>query len=180
MAVCRQICGEEAFKNIILCTNMWDTVKNDRDVGKKREKQLIGEFWADMLHGGSIAVRHDGSRDSGLRILKKALEKAPIPLRIQLELVNECKALGDTAAGKQVRAGIDALKLRYERELAELRAEAERGQEHDEVMMEKMRSDMENYNTTVGHLEKDAHTLTASKKVRRQQLSATCNLSFSE
>ncbi|KAL2833776.1 hypothetical protein BDW59DRAFT_156578 [Aspergillus cavernicola] len=49
----RQLCGQEALKNIILATTMWDKVAAEE--GARREKELIDtpEFWGWMLGKGS-------------------------------------------------------------------------------------------------------------------------------
>jgi hypothetical protein len=60
----RDLCGVDALKNVIT-TTCWDLVSDD-ELGSKRERQLISEFWEPMTRHGSQVARLQPSAYIGL------------------------------------------------------------------------------------------------------------------
>ena len=69
-----QLCGENAFKNVILTTTMWDEV--DDKTGATQEVELKGIYWKDMISRSSSVGRFEGSRDSAFRLIAPFLDEA--------------------------------------------------------------------------------------------------------
>lgn len=118
----RQLCGKDPLKNVILATTFWDKVSGE--LGDEREAELRAkpEFWGDMIKRGSQVTRFT-NRDSALEILELVLPMKPIPLEIQLELVDQDKRLVETAAGKSVNEELNRLEQRHEDELRKIKEE---------------------------------------------------------
>lgn len=129
----RELCGRDPLRNVILATTFWGKV--DQAEALKREKQLAEteEFWGGMLEAGSIMERLIG-RESALAIVSLLLGKNPIALQIQHELVDEAKALIDTAAGQTVNEELMRLQHEHKSELARMRNEMDELKEHDEQL----------------------------------------------
>ncbi|KAF5340897.1 hypothetical protein D9758_012199 [Tetrapyrgos nigripes] len=98
----RWLCGPEALRNVVLLTNVWDGVS--LEVGEARENELKSEdkFWKPVLDKGAQVFRHDNTVGSAQAIVRYLVDKYPLPLRIQTELVDEHKHLTDTAAGAEL------------------------------------------------------------------------------
>jgi hypothetical protein len=62
-----ELCGSYNLKNVILVSTKWDTI--DPNVGARREQQLAGEYWADLLGCGAQMARHYNTTKSALAIL---------------------------------------------------------------------------------------------------------------
>ncbi|CEJ55732.1 hypothetical protein PMG11_01970 [Penicillium brasilianum] len=75
-----------------------------------------------MIKRGSQVTRFT-NRDSALEILELVLPMKPIPLEIQLELVDQDKSLVETAAGKSVNEELNRLEQRHEDELRKIKEE---------------------------------------------------------
>jgi hypothetical protein len=93
-----RICGRHNFKYVILVSTGWDT--SSEATATRREGELIKSFWHDMIQNGSIVQRHDGSRDSALRIVSTIVDRNE---RIVPELqrdMNKGLNCEDTAAGR--------------------------------------------------------------------------------
>lgn len=97
----RKLCGDEALKNVILCTTMWSSVSPE--VGAEREEVLRTMFWKDLIDRGASAVRFDGTRIDALNILSRLmfLRNAPL-LQIQRQLADEGKSVKETTAGAYI------------------------------------------------------------------------------
>ena len=102
----KELCGSEALPNVVLVTTMWDIV--DPDLGKQREDELRNniKFWQPLISGGAQVAQFRNSIESGEAIVKTLGELGPAKLRIQVELVEERKALVETDAGKVVDANL--------------------------------------------------------------------------
>ena len=100
----KKLCGEKAYKHVVLATTMWDDIPT-YDEGIKRERELINtkEWWGHMYEQGSKILRHNGERDSALAVIAELVNSSgPVVLQIQREMVEEHKDLEDTAAGQEV------------------------------------------------------------------------------
>jgi hypothetical protein len=114
-----KLCGSGALQNVIFVTTMWDEV--DELTGSMREEKLRANVWASMIASGSQMARFDATYRSAWQILDQ-LNGVHRPLQLQVEMVDEKKALAQTAAGfvlfqlvdrfiTQFRAMIIALRL---------------------------------------------------------------------
>ena len=105
MRMFRELCGSEVLPNVVLVSTMWDIV--DFDLSKQREDELRNsKFWQPLINGGGQVALFRNSIESGEGIVKTLGELGPVKLRIQVELVDERKALVETDAGKVVDANL--------------------------------------------------------------------------
>lgn len=122
----RKLCGNDALKNIVLATTMWELV--DPDVGDKREKHLIDnpEFWGWMHENGSQITRHQNSRDSALRIVdifaSRDTTKQKVDLGIQREMVKHGKTLDQTDAGIELDKELAKERAKFLERLGSIKA----------------------------------------------------------
>ena len=106
----RQLCGEKALEMVVLGTTNWGEV--DESVGKRREDQLRGNFWKEMIESGSETRRFHNTQESAQAFLDRILDKNKPrilsstsndrSLRIQEELVNLQRSIPETEAGKEL------------------------------------------------------------------------------
>ncbi|KAL1302313.1 hypothetical protein AAFC00_002727 [Neodothiora populina] len=149
----RKLCGEGGLSNVILATTMWDTGKTVEDIKtfEMREEQLIQDFWKRMIDKGSQVRRYYNSRESALDLIHDLMRRDTVTLDIQKELVDDGKALGDTAAGSYIDEEIQKMMKKHQEELEELlrmmetsteSARHEITQEYNKIL-EKMRASEE-------------------------------------
>jgi hypothetical protein len=72
----RQLCGDKAFKRIVLGTTNWGGV--DENVGKEREQQLAENFWNTMIASGSKSLRFNQTKTSARGFLDVILRHLPV------------------------------------------------------------------------------------------------------
>lgn len=99
----RALCGDAGLRNVVLATNMWGEV--DAAVGAAREAELSADslLFKPVLDKGARMARHANTRDSALAILRPLVESVPMLLQVQRELVDERRAVEQTAAGEELR-----------------------------------------------------------------------------
>ena len=121
--VFEQLCGKNAFKNVILITTMWDDV--DKETGDAREVELKKIHWKPMIDRGSSTGRFEGTRDSAFRLIAPLLDEANTrnALLLQKELVDLDMTLSETRAGQKLRSEIKQLVKQHQDFLQEIREE---------------------------------------------------------
>jgi len=125
----RKLCGERALQNVVIVTNMWEGV--DRRVGEKREAELKGKdiFFKPVLEKRAQMARHENNIRSAEDILRLGLNNRPLPLRIQVELVDEHKSISETSAGEELNQELDAQIRKHKEDLRILEEEIQRAVE---------------------------------------------------
>jgi len=121
-----ELCGKNAFKNVILTTTMWDEV--DEETGATREEELKGIYWKAMIDRHSSTGRFVGTRDSALRLIAPFLDEANTRNRLllQKELVDLDLRLSETHAGQKLRSEIKQLAKQQQELLHQIREELKR------------------------------------------------------
>jgi hypothetical protein len=92
-----QLCGAGTLQNVILTTTMWDVV--EAEIGSRREKQLLMEFWRPMMDKGCRMARFNFTSKSAWEIINNLVVNGHRPLDIQEEMVDNLNPLAQTAAG---------------------------------------------------------------------------------
>ena len=93
----QNLCGTEAFKNVVLVTTMWDKV--GKEVGCVREDLLTTKYWNTMIKLGSRTSRFHGNTESALDIISQ-FQDAQCTVLLQKELVDQRLKLAKTFAGR--------------------------------------------------------------------------------
>jgi RNA binding exosome subunit len=114
----RKLCGEQAERNVILGTTKWSEVLPE--VGKRREDELKGHYWNQMIASGSRVQRFQGTHESARKIVNMILDSVETTehLQIQRELVELSRYIPETEAGKTLRYTLQQL-LEMQRKMAE-------------------------------------------------------------
>ena len=120
----KEICGPEALGNVILLTTMWDVVESEA-VGARRQQELRDDFWADMIESGSMVRKFDGSTAMAEALVCRLLNKAPVVLQIQKDVMENKKRLQDTKAGQRILPRIESSLREKERHIESLARDAE-------------------------------------------------------
>lgn len=96
------LCGKNAFHNVVLTTTMWDQV--DEETGGVREEQLKSIYWRTMLERNSTTSRFKGTRESALRLIEPLIDAAnkKSSLLLQEEMVDLRSKLPETSAGARL------------------------------------------------------------------------------
>ncbi|KAG6829871.1 hypothetical protein H0H92_003215 [Tricholoma furcatifolium] len=93
-----KLCGQAAAKKVVFATTMWDKVTQEKAV--RREQQLQGDMWREMIERGSTMHRVETS-DAARAIIDFLVEKNDChPIKIQREMVDGNKLVAETRAGR--------------------------------------------------------------------------------
>ncbi|KAF7327943.1 hypothetical protein MKEN_00374500 [Mycena kentingensis (nom. inval.)] len=167
----RELCGEDAFKNVVVITTMWDTIASE--VGDKRETQLKTDqkCFKPVLDKGAQLVRHDNTVASAQAILHCVLENTPSVLRIQSEIVDEGKTLGQTAAGVEINRELAKQAKMHKAEMDELRERMEDAiRERNDEARQEVEDATRELHEKMQRVKNDAQTLTAAHQEQMEQM----------
>jgi len=136
------MCGDEALRNVVIMTNMW--AKVTPEVGNAREQELSSRFFNLALDKGALLLRHNDTTESAHNVIRNILNKQPVTLQIQKEIVDEWKRIEETTAGKELQKELDEQvrkRLEQLRELQEMlnRTEADDEDTRQELQQEVLR-----------------------------------------
>ncbi|KAF8842100.1 P-loop containing nucleoside triphosphate hydrolase protein [Paxillus ammoniavirescens] len=129
----QELCGEEAYPNVLIVTNMWQNVTAEEGNDRERELATKDIFFRPILDKHAKMLRHENTQKSAHSIIQNLVEKEPVVLQIQREL-GEGMDITQTAAFKQLDKEMSELAARHKKELEDLReemAEAERSQDEE-------------------------------------------------
>ncbi|KAI1412212.1 P-loop containing nucleoside triphosphate hydrolase protein [Hypoxylon sp. FL1857] len=135
------LCGDTAFRNVILVTTMWDIT--EKGLAEEREKQLRSkrEYWGYMVDKGSEILRHDNSKESALQVIEHLIKKnSRVILNVQDEIVNGNQPLNQTTVGQGVLKVLAEQTDKFTKELKSLESDLTQAlQKKDEEMAQLMR-----------------------------------------
>ncbi|KAL6918254.1 hypothetical protein FSST1_009749 [Fusarium sambucinum] len=148
LSMFKQLCGESAFRHVVLCTSMWDNLGTVfPDIGTTREKELIdtSSFWATMHAGGSQVARWLGTKESAEAVVGQIIEihqeNGKARLKIQEELVDGGMSLDETGAGREVQREILEVKAELKEKIQQLQsAQEEMIRESNETLANELAS----------------------------------------
>ncbi|KAF9386283.1 gTPase, IMAP member 8 [Mortierella sp. AD011] len=135
-----KLCGEQSYRNVVMLTGRWGSMEVSEAV--ERENELKWRFWKEYIDAGCQLDRYRDRNDL-VRIFESFLQKPPVVLDIQREIVDEGKTLDKTAAGEYVNHELENEKKRIEKELAEIAAEYNDQNEQMKGLMDEDRSKLE-------------------------------------
>ena len=95
----RELCGEDCFARITLCTTFWDLYKTKPSVPNARLEELkTPEFWGEMISSGSKISKAPTERQGAALFFLSMTRPESLIMQIQREVVDEGKRLDKTAA----------------------------------------------------------------------------------
>lgn len=128
------MCGQAGMSRAVLCTTMWSDIRPE--IGARREQQLRGTFWADMIDQGCTVHRFRDSYESTWKIVG-ILPTERDNITISREIHEEKKGLNETAAG--VRFDEELNKLIADQRDASRRLEEQATEQGNHVLVAELR-----------------------------------------
>ena len=169
----QKLCGESAFQNVVIVTNMWGEV--DPRIGEAREAELMTDdiFFKPVLDKGAQIARHENTVTSAQKIIRLVLDNHPIPLRIQVELVDEHKDISETSAGEELTQEINAQIVKHQEEMRVLREEMEQAmKDKDEETRRELEIETQKMQREVERFENDAKRFGSDYRKKKDRVDA--------
>lgn len=187
----KKLCGEGAFKNVVIVTNRWGEV--EAEVGVRREAELKSEknFYKLALDGGAQVARHvDTARtarhvdtdrtarhvDNALsaeEIIGLLLNKDPVALRVQEEIIRPNTGITDTGAGMEVDRDLQEQIKKHEQEKQEILEEREQAlKDKDDESRRELEIEAKRVDEEIEKFQNERKTLESDYKKEMEKLYA--------
>ena len=169
----RKLCGDTTLQNIVIVTNMWGEVSPR--VGDAREAELMGDdiFFKPVLDRGGQMARHNNTVASAENIIRRILDNRPLPLRIQVELVNERKDISDTGAGEELNRELSTQIRKHQEEIRILKEEMEQAtKDKDEGTRTALEIETRRMQKEIERLKNDAERFASGYRREKDRLEA--------
>jgi len=115
----QSLCGQEVLENVLLTTTQWSNV--DPVEGQAREDNLRDPgLWGGLIGRGATLRRFDGTRESGMDLIRKLMSNRRKPLDIQDQMVEKRMTLLETNAGKCINEELIDLERKYKEKIESL------------------------------------------------------------
>lgn len=121
----KEICGEEAYKNIVLATTFWDKVSEVDGVAREQELFEEDTFWGKLIAKGAKSIRLSSDKQARKTLLEGMGTKASAILKIQKEMVEEGRSFEETTAATEIDHALTKLKLEQAETLRTAQAQAD-------------------------------------------------------
>ena len=117
----RELCGPEAYKNVVVLTTFWDEVPTYE--GVEREAELESKVFAKLVEGGAQFMRLDHTVESARAVLRQILLMPPTIVQIQREMRIDGLSLIETVVGSGRSKEIEKNLAEYKKKIADITAE---------------------------------------------------------
>lgn len=158
-----ELCGDKATENVVLVTSMWDKVDQER--AKKREDELIRDYWADMLRYRATHSRFENTESSAWRVLEPLIDDQRLRqvLLLQEELVDLKKRINETKAGLALYDELFELLEREKKDVKKLEEQVAKNPDAAEEIREERAHTQANIDRIFKQL--DAQKISVGRKV---------------
>ena len=172
LSMFRNLCGEDAFRNVVLVTTFWDELQ-DQAKGESRESQLAQrpEWWGYMTSKGSKLRRFDNTKEAALSIVGELIGVPTITLQVQEEMVHRGLEVEQTTAGEALNKELLEQQAQHEEELRDLQIEKERAQRDHDTQLQQFLETMEAEKTALlREIEREQAALHADRREERRRM----------
>ena len=150
---------------------MWEG--GSRGVNEAREKELSDKFFKTALEKGAQMIRHHSNVESAHDIVRTVMKNHPAVLQIQRELVDERKAIIDTAAGGTLNDELQEQAGRHKAELDEVRAEMQQVlKTKDKQMVQELEDARRDLEAKIEKIEEDTKRMAANYAAEKEKMEA--------
>ena len=150
---------------------MWEG--GSQDTNESREKELSDKFFKPALEKGAQMIRHRSNVESAHDIVRKIMNNHPAALQIQRELVDERKAIIDTAAGGTLNDELQEQAERHKAELEEVRAEMREAlKAKDKQLKQELEDARKDLEAKIEKIEEATKRMAANYAAEKEQMEA--------
>jgi hypothetical protein len=167
----RELCGDSSLKNVVILTNMWGEVS--LQVGEAREAELAREdkFFRPALDKRAQLARHTNTVESAKAILRLLVQKKPVALRIQRELVDQHKDISQTAAGEELNRELMLQAQKHREEMRKLQEDMQAAiNERDEETRRELEEEHRKLRERMAKVQNDSEKLASDYNRDKERL----------
>jgi hypothetical protein len=165
----QELCGKEAYKNVLMVTNMWGEANEDA-LAREQELRDKDIFFKPILDNGALLLRHMNDQESAHKIIQNLTSIDPVVLRIQAELA-AMNDITQTSAYAQLNRELMEQAEKNRQELEKLRVELEEAaQAQDEETRMELQEESEKMEAELLRVQNEATTLASEYQAELRRI----------
>ena len=165
----RKICGDAVSKNIVLVTNTRG--ETPREICEAREEEISSGLFKSILDDGGQMVRYSNTVQSAHDVIRKIMEKRPVVLQIQRELVDKWKDIINTTAGEAIDQELKEQIRRHRVELRGVQEEmVEASREGDEETRQELEEEMQRLQEMMADIARELEEIPANYALEKERV----------
>lgn len=166
----QELCGKEAYKNVLMVTNMWGEANQEDALAREQELREKDIFFKPILEDGAVLLRHMNDQESAHKIIQKLTGIDPVVLRIQSELA-AMNDITQTGAFAQLNRELMEQAEKNRQELEKLRVELEEAaQAQDEETRMELQEESEKMEAELLRVQNEAATLASEYQAELRRI----------
>lgn len=166
----QELCGKEAYKNVLMVTNMWGDVVTEDTLAREQELREKDIFFKPILENGAHLLRHMNDQESAHKIIHNLTGIKPVALRIQSELA-AMNDITQTSAYAQLNRELMEQAEKNRQELEKLRVELEEAaQAQDEETRMELQEESEKMEAELLRVQNEATTLASEYQAELRRI----------
>ncbi|KAG8731937.1 hypothetical protein FRC11_001479 [Ceratobasidium sp. 423] len=130
----RGLCGQETLSNVLIVTNMWSNPPTTKEVRNEKQLRENSKFFQPAIAAGARMVRRPyKNSESAHDIIRMLLDKPPVAMKIQRQIVDEGEGFYTTDAAMALGEELAQMKQRHLTEIEEVREELRQAKEQNNI-----------------------------------------------
>jgi chromosome segregation ATPase len=132
--ILRELCGQETLSNVLIVTNMWSDPPTAKQLQTEKQLQESSKFFEPAIKAGARMVRRPRKdADSAHDIIRLLLDKAPVAMKIQRQIVDDGEGFYSTDAVRVLGEELAEAEQRHQQEIEEVKKELRKAKEQNDV-----------------------------------------------
>ncbi|KAG9088090.1 hypothetical protein FS749_002422 [Ceratobasidium sp. UAMH 11750] len=132
--VFRELCGQRSLSNVLIVTTMWSDPPNNPQIKRERQLKEDVRYYQPALQAGAQmarCLRKDAA--SAREIVRMVVDKNPVVMKVQEELVDEKKGFYTTGAAQVLGKELVEMQKRHEEEMNVVKEELRQAKENNDA-----------------------------------------------
>ncbi|KAG9092436.1 hypothetical protein FRC06_011920 [Ceratobasidium sp. 370] len=130
----RELCGQKTLGNVLIVTNMWSNPPADIEIKRESQLQTDGRYFQPAVKAGAqMARRLHKNAASAHDIIRMLLNKNPVVMQVQHELVDNKQGFFTTGAAQVLGKELVEMEQRHQEEIAQVKEDLRKAKEENDT-----------------------------------------------
>lgn len=132
--ILRELCGKETLSNVLIVTNMWSDPPTPKEQQNEKQLRDSPKFFQSAIQAGARMVRRPHKNtQSAHDIIRLLLDKPPVTMKIQRQIVDNGEGFFATDAARVLGEELAKAEQRHLKEIADVREELRKAREENDL-----------------------------------------------
>ncbi|KAJ1305027.1 hypothetical protein OPQ81_000068 [Rhizoctonia solani] len=135
--ILRGLCGQETLSNVLIVTNMWSSPPARKEVQNEKQLQENPKFFKSAIEAGARMIRRpERGVQSAHDVIRILLDKPPVVMKIQRQIVDEGEGFYTTDAAMVLGEELTRMEQRHLKEIEEVKEELREAKKQNDTRVQ--------------------------------------------